>query len=70
MENKSFDELFCEVFDEDYNIKPCGREKCKQLIHLCNILNYEYQFGDEETGFMNVPNIIFLKEGAIKKITD
>ena len=54
--------LYQEVFDKDGNIKACGREKCKKLIDACNVFyqtkyNKELDFGNSNTGFMNVENI-------------
>lgn len=49
--------LYNEIFDENGNVKSCGRKKCKQLI---NLLTEEYpdrKFGDSNTGFMNIKEI-------------
>lgn len=54
--------LLSEVFDEDWNVKACGREKCKQLINLLEEMYPDKDFGFEDTGFMNVE--------AIKEITE
>jgi hypothetical protein len=45
------------VFDEDGNIKVCGREACKALIRECEDRCPDIDFGDSETGMMNVENI-------------
>lgn len=51
-------ELYNKVFDEDGNIKPCGRESCKQLIIKMSEKFPEEDFGSKETGFMNTDTII------------
>ena len=43
------------VFDEKGNVKACGRKACSQLIELCEIAtNGQMDFGNKETGMMNV----------------
>ena len=52
--------LYNVVFTEDGQIKACGRENCKKLIVACeqdNINNPHIDFGNSDTGFMNVENI-------------
>lgn len=51
------------VFDDNFNIKACGRQECKKLIKLlqekCSLIN----FGNAETGFINIePTVVFIKE--------
>lgn len=41
------------VFDEEGNIKACGRENCKALIKAIHAVSDKI-VGDEETGFMRV----------------
>ncbi|MBR1454839.1 MAG: hypothetical protein IJ593_09410 [Lachnospiraceae bacterium] len=57
----TFDSLYREVFTDDNTVKACGREKCKQLIAECNRIKPGTDFGNIETGYMNVVNIIRLK---------
>lgn len=43
------------VFDEDGNVKTCGRKNCSKLIELCEMAtNGQMDFGNKETGIMNV----------------
>lgn len=46
-----------DVFDENGNIKLCGREACKKLIRLMQCRFPDVDFGNAETGFMNTDNI-------------
>ena len=57
-----FQKVYKEVFDANGNIKPCGRMKCKELIMLASQIDKNTDFGNSETGFMNVENIKKLKE--------
>ena len=51
-------ELYYAVFDKNGAIKPCGREACKKLIEACqNACTKDIDFGNKETGMMNVTNI-------------
>lgn len=46
-------ELYNRVFDENGEIKLCGREACKELIRACEEMTGEVgKFGSTETGFM------------------
>ena len=65
MEN-TFLNLFCEVFDENNNVRNCGRTKSKELIELANSLEPEVSHGNLETGFMKTKEIISLKEKLLK----
>lgn len=57
MYKKEIIEAYKKVFDEDGNVQLCGREKCKNLIRILKQQIPEVNFGDEETGFMNIENI-------------
>ena len=50
-------ELYNEVFDKNGSVKLCGREKCIDLIRALSNKYPEENFGDTESGFMNV-NVI------------
>lgn len=50
-------EKYRRVFDNNGNIKPCGREACKDLISACEQLCPDIDFGDNKTGMMHVVNI-------------
>ena len=54
---KAFMEQYNRVFDTDGNVKPCGREECKNLINMCKIELPGEDFGNPMTGMMNVENI-------------
>lgn len=54
-----------QVFDVNGNVVACGREKCKELIKLCNENEEHTDFGDINTGFMNVENIKTLYEKVV-----
>lgn len=41
------------VFDEDGNIKACGRDNCKALIKAIHAVSDKI-VGDEDTGIMRV----------------
>lgn len=45
------------VFDELGNVRNCGRNNCILLIKLLNDEFPDVDFGNEETGFMNIKNI-------------
>lgn len=59
---KEFEKLYKEVFDTEGNVLACGREKCKELIKLANAINNNINFGDENTGFINIKNMSILYE--------
>lgn len=49
------------VFDNDGNIKACGRIECRNLIRMCeNYTGSLGKYGNAETGFMNVEEIKLL----------
>lgn len=50
-------EKYNKVFDENGDIKACGRDACKQLILACMEKWPDIDFGNPETGIMNVENI-------------
>ena len=57
-----FNTLYNKVFTPDGDIKPCGREMCKNLISLCDIItDTKDKYGDKEKGFMDVKSIKELK---------
>lgn len=49
--------LYERVFDNQGNIKLCGREACKELIRVCREMQHGIDFGCTDTGIMNVDNI-------------
>lgn len=50
---------YSKVFDEEGNIKICGRYQCSTLIELCTNFNstQNINYGDINTGIMNEHNI-------------
>ena len=55
---KKFNELYAVCFDENDQIKCCGREACKNLISFLGDTRGRY--GDAETGILNIPNVVKL----------
>lgn len=61
-----FLKLYEEIFNSENEVKICGRDKCKNLIKLASEINSNVDFGNIDTGFMNIKNIILLKENLDK----
>lgn len=55
--NNCLYELYNDVFDENGNVKNCGRTKCINLIKLCKIIQCDENYGDMKTGFMQIDKI-------------
>lgn len=53
---RSVQELYHMVFDNDQNIKACGRDVCKEFLAALHTETGE-SFGDEATGMMHVDKI-------------
>lgn len=53
--------VYSEVFDEQGNVKACGREKCIELIEICSELDPFNYYGDSKQGFLNEENIFKLR---------
>lgn len=51
------EEKYKKVFDNSGNVKNCGRDVCKELIVACMERWPGIDFGDVESGMMNVENI-------------
>ena len=49
--------VYHEVFDDNKNVKLCGRKKCIQLIRMCQEIDTGTNYGNLETGIMNVKAI-------------
>ncbi len=57
MSSQKIDEimnLYNQVFDENGNIKLCGRETCKQLMLALNEIFKTVKFGDMDSGFLYI----------------
>ena len=50
-------ELYNEVFDEQGNIKLCGRDTCKKLMRALNEIYEDVNFGDLDAGFLNIETV-------------
>ena len=53
---EKFNQLYDVCFDENDNVRPCGRKACQDLL----IYLGETSYGDIKTGFMNTDAIISL----------
>lgn len=53
--------VYSEIFDEQGNVKACGREKCLELIEICSELDPFNYYGDCKQGFLNEENIFKLR---------
>ena len=49
-----FLEIYAKVFNEDGSIKNCGRTVCIQLISLAKQLGTDADYGNTDTGFINI----------------
>lgn len=49
--------LYNEVFNSDGSVKPCGRDVCKFLISYLSDKYPDVDFGNTDTGYMNIENI-------------
>lgn len=57
MDTNKIETLKAIIFDKDWNVLSCGRENCKELIMLLEEAYPDVDFGNAETGFMNIENI-------------
>ena len=57
--------LVCSVFNEDFTVKACGRKLCSDLIVNLSSLYPDINFGNEDTGVMNVENIKKIVKGEV-----
>ena len=72
---EEFLELFGKVFDEDGNVKPCGRDTCVKLIKLCESIAPSFDgrhYGETDPdslrrGYMNVQNIKTLRDEILAR---
>lgn len=62
---EQFKSYFNDVFSSDMSVKACGRGKCIRLIELANMINPSVDFGNKDTGIMNIENIISLEEQLV-----
>jgi hypothetical protein len=66
---KTYTHMIDEVFNENGEIKSCGRDKCKELIRVAKEFAASGRYGDdftdfgnEDTGFLNVKTMKAFKE--------
>ena len=57
-----FLEIYAKVFNEDGSIKNCGRTVCIQLISLAKQLGTDTDYGNADTGFINIETMQKLYE--------
>lgn len=58
---KEFLKLFGEVFYYG-KVRGCGREKCRQLIHLADQVEPEIIHGNPKNGMIDISVMLALKE--------
>ena len=63
-----FIEIYQKVFDETGNIRACGRTICKQLIQLAQQLDPNTNYGDLDTGFIEIQNMHSLYTTISKEV--
>lgn len=58
-EKEQFIKEYNKVFDENGNVRPCGRKHCENLINLAYLIDKKNArlYGNPRTGFMNIENI-------------
>lgn len=59
---EKFNSLYNKVFDENDQVKPCGRDACIRLL----ICIGDPSYGNEDTGTMEVDKIVALHKGLNK----
>lgn len=64
----NFFEKYDVVFDESGDVKLCGRNACRDLIFAAAAISPNQNFGDVNSGYMNVENIKKLHD-VLKKET-
>lgn len=66
---EKFKELYDECFDENDQVRKCGRDACKTLMAFCyenfNIPGVNY--GDLDSGYMNVNQIVALHKDICRE---
>lgn len=59
------EKLFNLVFDEQNNIKPCGRQTTIKLMEELSRIYPDENFGNIKTGFMNIETVLKYKRDSI-----
>lgn len=57
-ETHKIKEQMSKVFDEKQQVMPCGRNECMTLIQMFQERFPDVDFGNINTGIMNVKNIL------------
>ena len=65
-----FFEAYNDVFDSEDKVKVCGREACIKLIKICNKISPNMDYGSVNTGFINVENVVNLKNTLCKFVLE
>lgn len=62
---EKFKHEYKNVFTDDNVVKACGRNNCKKLIELASELDSTENYGNTETGVMNINNMIKLHDKVV-----
>ena len=54
---EKFKDLYKHIFDVNGDTKACGRVECIRLIILADKVKSGRDYGDKNTGFMNIGNM-------------
>lgn len=46
------------VYNDDFSVKACGRDTCKELINYLNSIYPDVNFGNPTTGYLFTPNVV------------
>ncbi len=57
-----FKKAYLKVFDAQGRVRPCGRDTCIALIEECKKIKPNTDFGDVNTGYMNIEAIKALRK--------
>lgn len=58
MNQERFDQLYYGVFTTNDRMKICGRSACMRLLDYLYSVCDGIDFGNQETGFLNVGNVV------------
>ena len=62
---EEFLEQFNKVFDNNNQIKLCGRLECIKLITIANNIETNVNHGNVNTGIINIDNMLKLRDRCI-----
>ena len=66
----NFLKLYYLAFNNKGEVKNCGRNVCKELIKAAYKINNTTDYGNPETGFMNIENIKILYEEILNSLDE